>query len=494
MRLNRFRHKFLFYGCLVLICLGSVAFFTGTIGKKRKAIFEDVSLKTLETLKITDQINDLNDNLIFYLFQFRLNGDSQLILDALRLYQENKKTLLSLRGLGDDPRDQELIEDIRADYTTVGAIFADIADAAQKENTIKSESLFDQIVLAQANLRASLIDLRVRRTVYLQKRFDVFKTMYEWTNDLSVGLALLGILVVLLLIAFYEFVFLRPLASVSNTLRNMNEANLNFEIPKLYKDELGELQSSLRRAWSEVRHRLEVETRLNQELRSLNQGLKHFSQIASHDLKEPLAALLLYADLAEAELGPQTNPQIKKHIDEMRGICKRMRSMIDGLLALFNASRKDLQMEDINLNIPLEEAIRNLKPKIEERGVIISKPEEMPIAKGNSAQLVELFQNLIGNGIKYNMSDMPRVSISVVPALSPGDVHIVSVRDNGIGIRKVNDEDIFDFFVRGGAKTEFKGLGIGLALCKKIVEQHGGEIWIDSNSADGSTFSFSLPS
>lgn len=494
MKLKRVRHKFLLFGFITFLFVLTIVIVSGSLGKERKAKFEAVSAQVQESLKLTDQINDLNNSFVYYLFRFRMNRDPQFIYDALTYYSENQNILSRLKEMGGDPRDGELIEDLHDAYSATGGILADLARTARQENWVKLDAMFDQVVLAQTTLRATLNDLRARRAIYLQKRFDTFKTMYDWMSDLSVGIAVLGLIAVLLLISFYEFIFLRPLNAISRALQNTHESQLELEIPALYKDELGELYTALRRAWAEVRHRLDIETRLNKELRSLNQGLKHFSQIASHDLKEPLAALLLYTDLAEAELGPTIDPQIKTNFDQIRSICQRMRSMIDGLLALFNANRKDLQMEKICLEQPLSEALRNLTPMIEGRGVIITKPDDMPFTIGNTSQLVELFQNLIGNGIKYNKSDMPHIMISVSRALKAGDPHILTISDNGIGVPVEQRDAIFSFFVRGIKDSEIKGSGVGLALCKKIVEQHGGEIWVDSNIPQGSRFSFSLPS
>ena len=166
-----------------------------------------------------------------------------------------------------------------------------------------------------------------------------------------------------------------------------------------------------------------------------------------------------------------------------------MKTLIDELLAYSRVDAEHDEQQVALCDEALERAISNLKALIDNSGASVAYGD-LPIVSGSTAQLAEVFQNLIGNGIKYHGTDPPRVHVS---AVQQGPEWLISVRDNGIGIPPEHHARIFQMFERLHGRAEYEGTGIGLALCERIVERHGGRIWVESEPGKGSTFRFTLP-
>ena len=166
----------------------------------------------------------------------------------------------------------------------------------------------------------------------------------------------------------------------------------------------------------------------------------------------------------------------------------RMQALINDLLSFSRVGTKGAALESVSLELPLASAIANLRVSIAESGAEVTN-DPLPAAVVDQQQLMQLFQNLIGNGIKFRGSQAPRIHIS---SQQSGKEVRVSVRDNGIGISPEFFDRLFVLFQRLHNRTEYPGTGIGLAICKKIVERHGGRIWVESTPGDGATFFFTL--
>ena len=165
-----------------------------------------------------------------------------------------------------------------------------------------------------------------------------------------------------------------------------------------------------------------------------------------------------------------------------------MQALIDDLLSFSRVGTKGAALESVSLELPLASAIANLRVSIAESGAEVTS-DPLPAAVVDQQQLMQLFQNLIGNGIKFRGSQAPRIHIS---SKQSGNEVRVSVRDNGIGISPEFFDRLFVLFQRLHNRSEYPGTGIGLAICKKIVERHGGRIWVESTPGDGATFFFTL--
>ena len=226
-------------------------------------------------------------------------------------------------------------------------------------------------------------------------------------------------------------------------------------------------------------------------LEASNRELEQFAYIASHDLQEPLRMVVSYVDLLSLRYADQLDPEAGEFIGFAREGALRMREQIIDLLQYSRIGRHDGGRTTVYLDEAVKEALSNLKSALEETGGEVTLADGLPAIVGVHVELVSLFQNLIGNALKYaRAGEPPRVEIS---AETKGDDYVVKVADNGIGIDPQYHERIFGMFQRLHSRGEYKGTGIGLAVCKKIIEKHGGRIWLDSSIGKGSTFFVSFP-
>ncbi len=226
------------------------------------------------------------------------------------------------------------------------------------------------------------------------------------------------------------------------------------------------------------------------ELKRSNLELEQFAYVASHDMREPLRAVSGFSQILKRNCSDKLTP----HEDEMIGHivdgAKRMADIIDDLLALSRIGSQPHQFEMMEIAKPLERALENLSVTIRERRALILH-DALPTLPVDGSQLALLFQNLIGNAIKFCGERTPEIHLG---AAREGDgFWTISVRDNGIGIEPKYFERIFGIFQRLHTRDEYPGTGIGLAICKKIVERHGGKIWLASAAGNGTTFYFTLP-
>ncbi len=236
----------------------------------------------------------------------------------------------------------------------------------------------------------------------------------------------------------------------------------------------------------QAQHELTVRA---QELARSNADLENFAYVASHDLQEPLRMVSSYTQL----LGERYRGKLDAEADEFIAYAvdgaQRMQVMIQDLLNYSRLTRKPAQMEPVDCNVVLGRALNNLQAAIQEIGAEISAGP-LPVIKGDASQLLQLFQNLIGNAIKFRGPRTPSIQVSAM--MKRGD-WTFSVQDNGIGIEPQYREQIFGMFQRLHTRKEYSGTGIGLAVCKRVVEGHGGKLWVESEPGKGSSFFFTLP-
>ena len=238
------------------------------------------------------------------------------------------------------------------------------------------------------------------------------------------------------------------------------------------------------------RHRSEKQRqRLNQELLRTNQDLRQFAYAASHDLKEPLRTVATCLQLARKKYTGQVDGEAEQLIDlAVAGAC-RMHDLVEALLDYSQAGEvAEPAIEPVRADGVVRDAITNLQSAITETHALISLGQ-LPVVTANPLHLTQVFQNLIGNALKYRSEQPPRIKVT---GLEQDQQWVFTVEDNGIGIQPEYQAQIFGIFKRLHGH-EYPGTGIGLAICKKIVERHGGSIWVESEVGKGSRFSFTLP-
>jgi PAS domain S-box-containing protein len=226
------------------------------------------------------------------------------------------------------------------------------------------------------------------------------------------------------------------------------------------------------------------------ELKRSNDELQQFAYVASHDLQEPLRMVASYTQLIAKRYKGRLDADADEFIAYAVDGSNRMQGLIQDLLAYSRAGTNGKALREISSEKTLNEALRNLRAAIEESGTVVTH-DSLPAITTNDIQLAQVFQNLIGNAIKYHGAEAPRVHVSATK--NGGNEWIFSVSDNGMGISPQYFERIFVLFQRLHGREEFEGTGIGLAVCKKILERLGGRIWVESQPEKGSTFFFALP-
>ena len=281
-----------------------------------------------------------------------------------------------------------------------------------------------------------------------------------------------------------------PVVLVSGALGEQNavECIKQGAADYVLKDHLTRLATSVRRVIEEKRLRDE-NRRTQEELARSNRDLEQFAYVASHDLQEPLRMVAMYTQLLAERYQGKLDASADKYIHYAVDGALRMQALVQDLLAFSRVGRMGTDHQEIESLDVVEIALKNLQSAIQESAAKISRGD-LPVIVADRTQMVQLFQNLIGNAIKFRGADPPQIQITAEREESKWRF---SVQDNGIGIAAKHLDEVFGIFKRLHTRAEYPGNGIGLAICKKIVEQHGGTIWVESQPKKGSDFRFTIP-
>jgi len=427
--------------------------------------------------------------------EFGLTGDERhryVYADARRAAEAAMRDILRLVPRlpdgGELQRDVERlrlsIERWRREYAErVFAGTAEYDDAAGQR----------QIDAIKAALQEQQADLRRLHQEGRERLHGYWRTVY-----LALG-AIAALLVVAMIAnsVIVRYAVVRPVRQLARQVKAVADGDFEHELAVDRPAELSDLSARVdamrQRILGEWRDAAEAQRRLHEqtlELRRSNAELEQFAYVASHDLQEPLRKIAGFTRLLEQRYGDRLDDRARQYIAFAVDGAKRMQKLINDLLDFSRVGRIAGRLEEVDCEDALTVVLESLGAQIEEAGATVTH-DPLPAVRGSRTLLCQLFQNLIGNAIKFRSEEPPRIHVGVRRA---GAMWEFSCADNGIGIDAKYADRVFLIFQRLHGRDAYPGTGIGLALCKKIVEYHGGTIWVEPNpGGPGTTLRWTLP-
>ena len=405
------------------------------------------------------------------------------------------KALSELHGL------QTAITTWKTEYAEPFIATAQAGKSVSLGQLVASKNSFDAL---RGQFTAVEKELDQERGVAMQKLSHI-NAERDWTFAGMLAVFLVTVCVIVLLV---QLMVLRPLNRLRLEAREVTEGAFDTPLTQSGPLDIRALSSGLDAMRARLvlaladteRQRVELLAQRNaldaqaEELRRSNEELEQFAYVASHDLQEPLRKVASFCQLIEKRYGEMLDERGKQYIDYAVDGAKRMQVLINDLLTFSRVGRVHGRREPIALQACLDSALDRLEYAVQECGSTIVIPEPLPTVDGDPTLLSMLWQNLIGNAMKFRDAERPpRVEITWAPDPDQAGFVRMSVADNGIGIPAAFAEKVFVIFQRLHSREAYSGTGIGLALCKKIVEHHGGRIWIDLEREVGTRFEFTLP-
>jgi signal transduction histidine kinase len=364
-----------------------------------------------------------------------------------------------------------------------GAIAAGAALERDQAELEQGRVLFEAVRAAHQSLTDAIGDARS------DARRDLQEAARWLTASLTALVAALAAAVGAIWVTLHRQV-LQPLAALVDDARVVADGRPDHLVPARGAAEFAELADAMDAMRVRVAAQLQEVEDHRIELARSNAELEQFAYVASHDLQEPLRKVASFCQMLQRRYRGQLDDRADQYIDFAVDGAKRMQELINDLLTFSRVGRSSDRLEEVALDAVAERAVANLSRAIEDaRATVEVAP--LPVVRGERTLLVGLFQNLIGNAVKFRGVDPPVVTITVDRR---GDVWELGVADNGIGIDPQYRDRVFVIFQRLHARDDYEGTGIGLAMCRKIVEFHGGRLWIDDErTGPGTTFRFTLP-
>lgn len=411
--------------------------------------------------------------------------------EQLRHYLEGKEDLLA--DLADIEQAAGVWRDRYADPLLASATPArPVADATLDEG----RALFDRLRALFTIQNDHLSQARAASLAHLEE-------IRGWRDAVMIAMILTFVTTAVLLAVVMRNAVNRPLAALAAACRRITEGNFGERIiprgPRDIRAISADVEDMRQRIVEELDTSRAARAALDEqadELRRSNAELEQFAYVASHDLQEPLRKVASFCQLLEKRFGDKLDERGVEYIGYAVDGAKRMQVLINDLLTFSRVGRLNATNTEVDLNAVVDAALSNLTTAVEEIGAEIVLPAApLPHVDGDPTLLIMVWQNLIGNAVKFRREGViPRIVIECAEGTGEhAEKYLFTVTDNGIGIADEFVDKVFVIFQRLHGRDAYTGTGIGLALCKKIVEHHGGTIWIDTAYTDGTRFRFTLP-
>ena len=420
---------------------------------------------------------------------FVLTGEDDFLkpyLDGRAAEVEASESVHDLVGdlNGRVSRIEELARQWRGQYAepTIAGIRLSGPAIAPSRDINRGQVIFDQLRPEVAELQTDLGELARQA----RDQVDHAAKVVLW---LVIGMGVLLVVVIGGLTLLLYRLLIAPLAKLADHTRQVASGDFEHEIDADGPREtvmLGEDVDAMRRR---IVQELATLDEAKTELQRSNSELEQFAYVASHDLQEPLRKVASFCQLLQRRYGGQLDERADQYITFAVDGAKRMQVLINDLLAFSRVGRLTREQTVIDLNEIVRQVVDNYSERIEETGARL-EIAELPSVRGEASLLSAVFQNLISNALKFKGADEPVIAVEVE---RDDEMWKFTVRDNGIGIEPEYADRIFVIFQRLHPKDAYPGTGIGLAMCRKIVEYHGGTIWLRTDVDSGTSFEFTLP-
>lgn len=444
---------------------------------------------------------------------YLISADRQFLVpyaDGQRHEQEAVDTLRQrLAGRPEMLADLDAIEDAAASWRTtfaepvISTVVPGVPTLVDNATSERGKAEFDRLRQLFADQNEHLAQARATAGRDLDR-------VNTWRNIVLEGVVVAFLITALVLAVSVRKAVTRPLDALAAACRRITSGDFGERIPQRGPRDIRGIASDVDDMRKRIVEELNVSTaaraRLARqtealdeqavELRRSNAELEQFAYVASHDLQEPLRKVASFCQLLEKRYGDKLDERGTEYIGFAVDGAKRMQLLINDLLAFSRVGRLNAAHAEVDLNATLDTGVANLAAAIEETGAEIVRPDQpLPNIVGDPTLLAMLWQNLIGNAIKFRKPDTrPRIVIECERGTGNHEGEwFFSVADNGIGIEEEFADKVFVLFQRLHGRDSYTGTGIGLAICRKIVEHHGGAIWIDTAYTDGTRFRFHLP-
>lgn len=487
------------FSILIMILLSEIIL-NQIITNRATETYDTLQLKINPAISILSKYESINKELNL-LINNRINGGNEIstinrikgIIEVELVYIKNELVLLK-ENVSTKDFDITLIEKIITDTDELILSSNKINDLLNSTKDYKSNLMIANDIL---NTKIVELYLSLERNIK-QLNLNYTRAFEAYNSELTKNLnsiskiilitGIIGILLGLIITVQVTYTISEPIYKLKKAALRISKGRLDEKIIIKGQSELKELGDLFNNMSSALTKSFKEQEKQIEQIKLMNKELEQFVYVASHDLQEPLRTMSSYISLIAELHKDKLDDEALRFMKYVEDASIRMKTLIKDLLD-YSRLGKEIKTKKVDCNKLVQNILLDFELIIKENNASIHI-EKLPVVKGYEVELKQLFQNLISNGLKFRKKDVPpQIEIKVI---DKPEYWLFSVADNGIGMNKKHFERVFVIFQRLHNKDDYKGTGIGLAVCKKVVEMHHGKIWIDSELNEGTTFYFTI--